>query len=95
MGSNLWLITLAYFVGINLATFLIYRLDKYKAKHRSWRIPERTLLFFAWIGGCVGALLGMWCFHHKTRKLKFCICVPLALIFWLCLMGLLVFCVIM
>jgi uncharacterized membrane protein YsdA (DUF1294 family) len=52
------------------------RIDKWKAKRRAWRIPERTLLLLAAAGGCTGALAGMLMFRHKTRKLKFMIGVP-------------------
>lgn len=54
----------------------ILRNDKWKAKRRAWRIPERTLLLLAAAGGCTGALAGMLMFRHKTRKLKFMIGVP-------------------
>lgn len=53
-----------------------YGLDKWKAKSGAWRIPERTLLLTALAGGSVGALAGMLLFHHKTRKPKFMIGVP-------------------
>lgn len=69
-----------YLVVINIAAFLIYGLDKQKAKRDKWRIPEATLLGLAVIGGSVGALLGMYTFHHKTRKIKFSAGVPLILL---------------
>lgn len=69
-----------YLIGINVVTFLLYGNDKSRARRRSWRIPEKTLLGAAVIGGSVGALLGMSVFHHKTRKPAFYIGVPLILI---------------
>lgn len=42
--------------------------DKQKAKNHKWRIKEKTLFFFALIGGSVGGFLGMFFFHHKNRK---------------------------
>ena len=60
-----------YLIVVNLLTWLIYGIDKWKAKRRAWRIPERTLLLLAAAGGCTGALAGMLMFRHKTRKLKF------------------------
>ena len=69
-----------YVIIINVITFFIYGLDKSKAKAGQWRIPEAQLIFLAVIGGSVGALAGMKVFHHKTRKLKFKIGVPVILI---------------
>lgn len=65
-----------YVCVINVIAFLMYGLDKVKAKRRQWRIPESTLLGVAVIGGSIGAFLGMQIFHHKTKKPKFYIGVP-------------------
>ena len=48
-----------YLVGINVLTFLVYGLDKWKARRRRWRISEQTLLLLAVLGGSIGALLAM------------------------------------
>lgn len=69
-------IALWYIVFINALAFTMYGVDKYKAKHGLWRIPETTLLLVAAVGGSVGAWCGMQVFHHKTKKLKFSIGVP-------------------
>lgn len=69
----------AYLVIINAAGFLIMLVDKRKAKKNLWRIPERTLLAVAMCGGSIGTLLGMNIFHHKTKKLKFSLGVPVIL----------------
>ena len=58
-------------IVINVLTFVIYGIDKFKAKQGSWRISEATLLLLAVIGGSIGALLGMKVWHHKTMHLKF------------------------
>ena len=57
---------LYYLIVINVVTFLVYGIDKWKAKKGSWRISEATLLILAAIGGSIGALLGMKIWHHKT-----------------------------
>ena len=57
---------LYYLIVINIVTFVVYGIDKLKAKQGSWRISEATLLIFAVIGGSIGALLGMKIWHHKT-----------------------------
>ena len=68
-----------YLLIINAAAFVIMCLDKQLAKHHQRRIPEATLLALAALGGAGGALLGMALAHHKTRKPKFYITVPLLL----------------
>ena len=73
-------ILIYYLLGINLLTFLVYGIDKRKAKKGRWRIPEATLLLLAAIGGSIGALLGMQAFRHKTKHKKFLIGVPLILL---------------
>lgn len=67
---------LAYLVFINILTFAVYGMDKAKAIKHAWRIPEKTLLFLAALGGSVGAWLGMQIFRHKTKHLKFVVGVP-------------------
>lgn len=74
-----------YLVGINVLTFLVYGLDKWKARRRRWRISEQTLLLLAVLGGSIGALLAMHVFHHKTLHKKFRYGVPLILLVQLAL----------
>ena len=61
----------AYLVGINLAAFAVFRIDKRRARRGEWRIPERTLFLLALLGGSLGAVCGMFAFHHKTRHWYF------------------------
>ena len=63
-------------LALNLFSFVLFGVDKAKAKAGSWRIPEKTLLFSAVISGGIGAYLGMRVFHHKTRKPLFAIGIP-------------------
>ena len=81
---------LFYLVTINAAGFLIMLADKEKAKKRLWRIPEATLLTVAALGGSIGCLAGMKVFHHKTRKPKFYIGIPVILALQL-ILGVIVF----
>lgn len=69
-----------YFIGINAIAFVIYGIDKLKAKKGKWRIPERTLLLLAIIGGSIGAWLGIKVWHHKTLHKKFKYGIPLIVI---------------
>ena len=66
-----------YIIGINIAAFVVYGLDKLSAKLRSWRVPELWLLALAAVGGSVGAYLAMHLFRHKTLHWKFRLGVPL------------------
>ena len=69
-----------YIIGINVLTFLVYGIDKWKAKKGKWRVSEATLLLLTVIGGSIGALLGMKVWHHKTMHKKFRYGVPLILL---------------
>ena len=55
----------------NLLVFMIYGIDKSKAKRGAWRIPEKYLLSFAFLCAGFGAWLAGITFHHKTRKWYF------------------------
>ena len=68
---------ICYLLAINIATFLLYGIDKYKAKKSKWRISEATLLTMAAIGGSIGAWAGMRLWHHKTMHKKFKYGIPL------------------
>lgn len=69
-GLLLWLL------AVNVAAFVMMGLDKAKAKLGAWRIPEKTLLLTAAVGGSVGAILGMQLFRHKTRHPAFSVGLP-------------------
>lgn len=66
-----------YLIIVNIVSFILYGIDKYKAKRGKWRISEATLLAMAVIGGSIGAWTGMNVWHHKTLHKKFTIGVPL------------------
>ena len=68
-----------YLVIINVITFVIFGVDKYKAIRQEWRIRESTLLGLALIGGSIGGWLAMYIFHHKTKKVKFFMGIPVIL----------------
>ena len=75
-----------YLLVINAATFIIYGIDKDKAKKAKWRISEATLLTMAAVGGSIGAWLGMKAWHHKTLHRKFKYGVPIILLIQIALM---------
>lgn len=66
-----------YLVVMNVLTFIVYGIDKQKAKRGNWRISEKTLMMLAVFGGSIGAWIGMQVFRHKTKHLLFVIGVPL------------------
>ncbi len=78
--STIDTIIIGYAIVINVITLLMYGIDKWKAKHSKWRIPEATLLIMAAVGGSIGAWTGIKLFHHKTLHKKFKYGVPAILI---------------
>ncbi len=73
-------IVLLYLLSINLIAFAVYGIDKALAKAGKFRVSEAVLIWLAVFGGSVGALSGMFIFHHKTQKKKFLITVPAILL---------------
>jgi uncharacterized membrane protein YsdA (DUF1294 family) len=80
-------IIIVYLVVINVVTFFMYGIDKWKARKAKWRIREAALLGLAVLGGSVGAWLGMRVWHHKTLHKKFRYGVPAIIIIQLLLVG--------
>ncbi|MBR2882685.1 MAG: DUF1294 domain-containing protein [Prevotella sp.] len=74
-----------YLLAINIESFFLYGIDKYKAKKNKWRISEATLLMMAVIGGSIGAWVGMRLWHHKTMHKKFKYGIPIIIIMQVCL----------
>ncbi len=79
-----WGLLACWLLIINLITFFVFGVDKWKAKRKEKndavrRIPEKTLLVLSVLGGSVGALLGMKVWHHKTLHTAFRIGVPVIL----------------
>ena len=78
--ESIILYLIIYLVIINVITFVVYGLDKWKAKQSKWRIRESTLLGLAAIGGSIGALLAMKILRHKTLHPQCKYGVPLILV---------------
>ena len=78
------------YIGIvNIITFILYGIDKHKAKKHKWRIPEKTLLGLNFTGGFLGGLLGMQFVHHKTKHWYFYAAAVLSAALWLFLIYML------
>lgn len=73
-------ILLIYLAVVNILTIIVFGVDKMNAKSNRQRVRIVTLLGLAFIGGSVGALIGMYGFHHKTKKAYFTVGVPLILL---------------
>ena len=85
------LLICGYFILVNLTGFLMMGIDKRKAVKHAFRIPETTLFIVSLIGGSIGSLLGMYTFHHKTRKWYFVYGIPAILIVQILLILVLVY----
>ncbi|HLP02918.1 MAG TPA: DUF1294 domain-containing protein [Opitutaceae bacterium] len=77
IGRNDWRLVAGCAAGMSIIGFLVYWLDKLRARHGQWRVAETTLHLIAALGGWPGAFLAQKHFRHKTAKLRF------QLIFWL------------
>lgn len=74
-----WTKALIYFGIMNLLGLIVMGVDKWKAKHNVWRIPEKTLFLVSILGGSVGTWAGMYLFRHKTKHWYFVVGMPLVL----------------
>lgn len=77
---DLKLIFIVYLILINMISFSIMGIDKYKARKAKYRISEKVLFLLSFIFGSLGTLIGMYTFRHKTKHLKFIILIPILLI---------------
>lgn len=80
---KLFIVIATYLLIVNLIAFALYGIDKRRAIKHKFRIPEKTLLWMARIGGGVGSWAGIKVFRHKTKHTKFRIIVPLWTIIWI------------
>ena len=80
-----------YLILMNAAGLMFMLVDKQKAIHNRWRIPEATLMTVAAIGGSLGCLLGMKLFRHKTKHNSFKFGFPVILILQLVVIGLIAY----
>ena len=83
------IVLIVYLIVINFIGITSMASDKIRAMEHRYRIPEAVLLLFAVVGGSIGSILGMFLFHHKTRKAKFRFGLPLILLVQIALIILL------
>ena len=79
-----------YLLIINIIAFFAMFIDKKKAEKDRWRIKESTLLMLALVGGSIGAIIGMYAFHHKTQKPRFFLGIPIIIVLQILIVILLV-----
>ena len=77
---DLYQYVIMYLLAVNLISFYLMGSDKDRARKGKYRISERTLFFWAMIGGSVGSIVGMQLFRHKTRHLSFRLGMPAILV---------------
>lgn len=73
-------ILLVYLSVISLFSIIFTVADKLKAKNGGWRVPESTLMLLSLLGGSVAMLFTMRLVHHKTKKPRFMIGIPLIIV---------------
>ncbi len=73
-------VALAYIALISVAAIVLTVADKIAARRGGERVPERTLLFIGWVGGAAAMLTIMLAIRHKTKKAKFMILLPTAIV---------------
>ena len=60
-----------YLITISATSFILFGIDKWKAKKHQRRISEFTLLLITFLGGSIGSVLGIFIFNHKISKSEF------------------------
>ena len=78
-------VVITYLFIINLIGFFIMLIDKQRAIHKEWRIPQKTIIGISILGGTIGMLIGMSSFRHKTKHKKFTIGVPFIFLIQICI----------
>lgn len=74
-------ILIAYFISINVTTFVLYGYDKFISSSEKLRVPELNLQTLALLGGSPAALFAQKFFRHKTVKGSF------QVIYWVIVVG--------
>lgn len=78
-----------YLIGINVVAMVMYGIDKLLAIRNKSRVREVYLHILSLFGGCLGSLLGMLLFRHKTKKFRFYLWNILMIVFWIYILSVL------
>lgn len=68
---NLLILIILYFACVNLIAYRAFAHDKRCAIAKTQRTPEASLLFWAAVGGWIGAKIAQHRLRHKTYKQPF------------------------
>lgn len=71
-----------YLLLLNILTFIMYGVDKFLACKHYYRISEKILYIFSFLGGALGAISAMIVFRHKTLKFRFYFINIICLVLW-------------
>ena len=77
-----------YLAAISITAVILTLHDKRAAKQSRWRVNERTLLLVSAMGGSAAMLLTMLRIHHKTRRVKFMVGIPVMIALQIIVIGL-------
>ncbi|MBQ8029682.1 MAG: DUF1294 domain-containing protein [Clostridia bacterium] len=80
MNKPLLFFLISYFSVISFVTVVITLIDKTNAKKNRRRVPEKTLMTFALLGGSIAEYVTMKVIRHKTLHKKFMIGLPLIIL---------------
>lgn len=72
---------LYYLVAVSVIGAVVCIYDKLAAARDGRRVPERTLFFWALVGGGPGVYLTMLLIRHKTLHRSFMLGIPAIMIF--------------
>lgn len=83
MGKIFLFVVLGYIGIVSIVCFIMYGVDKSRAKKDKWRIKEQTLLMTGFLGGALGGIIGMLAFRHKTKHWYFYVINVISIIMWI------------
>ncbi len=69
-----------YLALVNLLAATLCAVDKQHARSRMTRVSEKTLFIVAAIGGSPTMYVSMRMLHHKTRKKRFMVGLPIMMV---------------
>jgi uncharacterized membrane protein YsdA (DUF1294 family) len=85
--DNILKIAVIYLLIMNVVGVAVMGMDKSKAVHHEWRIPEKVLFLVSLLGGSAGTWAGMYIFRHKTKHWYFVVGMPAILVIQIALVA--------